>query len=261
MTIRVSPDLNLRLDPDETRIGGRVDIPRARLGMPPGFTERISESGDVVLVGTEVDEPETAPEAARLVGELTIGLGDDVRFNGAGARARLAGSTELTWTGDDLIPLARGTIRLPQGSFREYGQNLQLRDSQVVFGNRPANDPVLEIEAVREIFGDPVVDYAGVRIRGSVNDPEILLFTDPPTTEEKALAYIVTGADFDHAAGVGAVSFGFYLFPQLFVSYGFGLFESGNVLSARYELSRRWGVRVESGERDTGVDFSFQIDR
>jgi translocation and assembly module TamB len=54
---------------------------------------------------------------------------------------------------------------------------------------------------------------------------------------------------------------GFYLLPKLFVSYGIGLFESGNVLSGRYELSRRWGVRVVSGERDTGVDMSYAIDR
>jgi translocation and assembly module TamB len=122
-------------------------------------------------------------------------------------------------------------------------------------------NPAVNVEAVREIFGDPRVNVAGVRIRGQAQDPEITLFTDPPTTDEKALAYLVTGADFDYAGGQAAVNIGVYLLPRLLVSYGLGLLETGNVLSGRYELSRRWGVRAVSGERDTGVDLSYAIDR
>jgi len=87
------------------------------------------------------------------------------------------------------------------------------------------------------------------------------LFTSPPTSREKALAYILTGADFDHAAGQGAFSVGFWVLPNVFVSYGLGLFDTGNVLAARWELSRRWGLRATSGDRDTGADVSFIIDR
>ena len=100
-----------------------------------------------------------------------------------------------------------------------------------------------------------------MRIRGPAQDPEINLFTAPPTSREKALAYILTGADFDHGSGQGAFSVGFWVLPDVFVSYGLGLFDSGNVLAARWELSRRWGLRATSGERDTGADVSFIIDR
>jgi len=158
------------------------------------------------------------------------------------------------------MPIGRGTIRLVDGSYRAYGQNLEVTEGDVLFTGNPIDNPVLQIAAVRDIFGDAQVDFAGVRIQGPAQRPDISLFTDPPTTSEKALSYILTGADFDHAGGQGAFNVGFWVLPKLFVSYGVGLFDTGNVLAARYELSRRWGLRATSGERDTGVDVSFIID-
>ncbi|MEN1729135.1 MAG: translocation/assembly module TamB domain-containing protein, partial [Pseudomonadota bacterium] len=179
----------------------------------------------------------------------------------AGLETDLAGEVELLWNEGEALPRSRGVIRLPEGTFEAYGQNLEIENGEIILSNQPITDPRLDIDAVREVFGDPAVERAGVSIRGNAQAPVIQLFTDPPTSEEKALAYVLTGADFDHAGGQGAVNVGLYLLPKLFVSYGIGLFESGNVLSGRYELSRRWGVRVVSGERDTGVDLSYAVDR
>lgn len=259
LRLSASPSIRLSGQGERLTLDGDIRIDQLRGGMPPGSEDRVRSSADVRVLGE--DDPDEELPTRLLDGRLGIDLGDDARLAALGMQTRLAGGIELLWDGDSSMPRGRGVIRLPQGSYRAYGQNLEIRDGEIVFTGNPLDNPALDIRAVRDIFGDPQVDEAGVLIRGNAQNPIITLFTDPPTSEEKALAYVVTGADFDHAGGQGAVNIGFYLLPRLFVSYGIGLFEAGNVLSGRFELSRRWGVRVVSGERDTGVDISWALDR
>ncbi|WP_376693582.1 translocation/assembly module TamB domain-containing protein [Wenzhouxiangella sp. EGI_FJ10409] len=261
LELTASPQISLSAQPERVDIDGDIRIDRLRGGLPPGAAERVAASPDVEVVGEEAedDETEAAIERRRVEGRLGIDLGDNASLATEGFQTQLAGELELVWRGP-ARPQGRGTLRLPEGSYRAYGQNLEINGGEVIFSGQPIDDPRLDIRAVRDIFGDPKVETAGVHIGGSAQRPEIELYTDPPTSDEKALAYVVTGSDFDHAGGQGALNVGFYLLPKLFVSYGVGLFETGNVLSGRYEFSRRWGVRVVSGERDTGVDLSFTVD-
>jgi hypothetical protein len=39
------------------------------------------------------------------------------------------------------------------------------------------------------------------------------------------------------------------------------VFEEGSVISARYDLSKRFGVKVTSGQKDTGVDLNYTLER
>ena len=52
-----------------------------------------------------------------------------------------------------------------------------------------------------------------------------------------------------------------YVAPKLFISYGVGLFDDQNVISARYDLGRGFGIKATSGQRETGVDVSYTIER
>ena len=108
-------------------------------------------------------------------------------------------------------PRGRGIVSLTNGSYQAYGQNLEINDGEIILTGHPIDNPRLDIQAIRDIFGDAQVEQAGVTITGNARNPEIRLFTNPPTSEEKALAYVATGADFDHAAGQGAINVGFYL--------------------------------------------------
>lgn len=260
LQLQASPRIKLSGRGERMTIDGDILINRLRAGLPPGSEDRISASPDVVVVGET--EPEEEAADIKLTGRLGIDLGEDARLNAIGLQTALDGEVELRWDRNGgSLPRGSGIVRLNDGSYRAYGQNLEINNGEIILTGHPVDNPRLDIQAIREIFGDAQVEQAGVSITGNARNPEIRLFTDPPTSEEKALAYVVTGADFDHAGGQGAVNVGFYLLPRLFVSYGIGLFESGNVLSGRYELSRRWGVRVVSGERDTGVDLSYSVDR
>lgn len=263
LRLTVSPDLDLEVRPERLDLNGKLHVDRARLGMPPGAEQRVPVSSDVVVVDGERERDEADEElpARDIAGRVELTLSDDVRLAAAGLETHLAGGLDIEWTPGEPLPNGRGVIRLVEGSYQAYGQSLEVTEGEVMFTGHPIDNPRLDIEAVREIFGDPQVEQAGVRIRGPAQNPDIVLFTSPATTREKALAYILTGANFDHATGQGAFSVGFWVLPDVFVSYGLGLFDTGNVLAARWELSRRWGLRATSGERDTGADVSYIIDR
>ena len=192
--------------------------------------------------------------------KLALSFGDDVRVDVGDTQASITGEMDLRWVEGQATPRADGRLLL-SGKYQAYGQLLDIRDGEVRFPNVPADNPRLNITAVRDIFGDPLVDTAGLRITGTARVPRVTLFTSPETTEEKALAYIITGSDFDHSGGVGRLNVGTYVLPRLFVSYGIGLFDTGNVLSARYDFNERWGVKASSGEAESGVDLTYTKDQ
>jgi len=262
LRLSASPDIRLSRAADGLlSVDGDIRLDHLRVGMPPGSEQRIDASPDRRVRGEHDEQERDRRPGRQLQGRLRLDLGEDAQTNALGMQASLAGGLELSWERESTEPVARGVIHIPQGAYRAYGQNLRINDGQVIFTGRAVDNPGLDVDAIREIFGDPQVEAAGVRIRGSARDPRISLFTEPPTSQEKAMAYLITGANIDQADSQAAVNVGFYLLPRLFVSYGIGLFEAGNVLSGRYELSRRWGIRVVSGDRDTGVDLSLAIDR
>src|SRR5690606_9894345 len=119
----------------------------------------------------------------------------------------------------------------------------------------------LRIRAEREIFGNPQIRTAGVLVSGSARDPELEVYTNPETTEERALTLLVTGSDFDYEQGVGAFDVGTYIAPNLFLSYGIGLFDRENVVSLRYDIARGHGIKATSGKSTEGIDLSYTFER
>ena len=117
------------------------------------------------------------------------------------------------------------------------------------------------LRAEREIFGNSQVKTAGVLVSGTVARPKIAAYTVPETTEERALTLLVTGSDFDLEQGVGAVDFGTYIAPRLYVSYGIGIFDRDNIISARYDLIKGFGIRATSGQRGSGLDAIYRFER
>jgi translocation and assembly module TamB len=68
-------------------------------------------------------------------------------------------------------------------------------------------------------------------------------------------------ASVKQAAGVSQtmLTVGKYLTPQLYFSYGRGLFTGGNLFRLRYDLFKRWQVETQTGS-ESGVDLYYKID-
>ena len=270
MTLIDVPDVQMRADLD-IRVGydyktltldGRVLIPHARV-TPSNLTiTRDSESEDVVIVAGELPDDQLRPSRERdmqIAGSLEVAFGDDVLVDLGLATTNVTGSTVFSWV-DGLIPMADGRYNLA-GSVRAFGQVLEITEGGLRFPKVPANNPFIRIRAEREIYGNSRVKSAGVLISGTIKQPSVEAYTNPRTTEERALALLVTGSEFDFEQGVGAIDFGTYIAPRVFVSYGLGLFETENVIRVRYDLKRGFGITATSGEKETGVDLSYRIER
>jgi len=262
------PDLQVRVDPDMTiawrrnrwLIDGEVVIPHARVSPSSEFQARTGESADVrVVAGSKPGEqPQSVSEPLSLEGELMVRLGEDVRFDSDLASGRLQGTVGLTWNGQ-AMPVASGAVDV-FGDVRAYGPVLRLDDAHVRFPDVALNNPVLDIRAEREIYGNTQVRSAGVFISGTARRPDVEAYTRPFTTEERAWTLLITGSDIDYSQGIGAFDIGTYIAPRLYLSYGISLFDNENVVGIRYDLKKGFGIKATTGEHESGIDASYTFD-
>ena len=61
--------------------------------------------------------------------------------------------------------------------------------------------------------------------------------------------------------GTSAFTVGKYLSPRLYLSYGVGLFEPGEVVTLRYRLNRRWHFEAQSASDYTRASLNYRIER
>jgi len=254
-------DVGINFDGETIDVAGRIEIPRARISPANIGMSRVSESADVIIIAGELPDDPTETTTAgklRMTGSMEVAFGNDVVVNLDVAQASVTGSAVYTWSGD-LIPTANGRYDI-DGEILAFGQKLEITEGAVRFPDIPADDPFLRIRAEREIYGNTQVRRAGVLVAGTVSRPTIEAYTNPLTTEERALTLLVTGSDFDYEKGVGAIDFGTYISPRVYASYGIGLFDEENVIRIRYDLQRGFGITGTSGQRDSGVDLSYRIE-
>jgi autotransporter translocation and assembly factor TamB len=254
-------DVGIVLDDEVLTINGRVAIPTARIRPRSIGVSRISESQDVVIVAGELPQAITVPEKkadVSIMGTLEVAFGSDVEVLLDVATANLTGNTSFTWSGD-AMPIASGRYDV-NGEVLAFGQRLDITDGGLRFPNVPADNPLIRVIAVRDIYGNSEVKQAGILVSGTAKRPDVETFTIPFTTEERALTLLLTGSDFNYEEGVGAVDFGTYIAPKVYASYGIGLFDRENVIRIRYDLARGFGITGTSGQRDSGVDLTYRFE-
>jgi translocation and assembly module TamB len=61
--------------------------------------------------------------------------------------------------------------------------------------------------------------------------------------------------------GGSALTIGEYLSPRLYLSYGVGLFEPGEVIALKYRLSKGVGVKIQRGSEETRAGVEYRIER
>jgi translocation and assembly module TamB len=287
LQLQVTPDLRVKLRGRDLAVSGTVEVPTALIKPRVGGSELQGVSEDTVLVGAEA-QAETAP--LRLDARVRLALGDQVRFEGFGLRGRIAGAVDITQRPGG-VPLGSGALRLVDGHFSRYGQELKIESGRLQFANSPLDDPMLEARAQR-VVGEVT---AGLQLHGTLRHPETVLFSDPPMSQADTLSYLIVGAPAGQTGGGGsevmaaaaalgyladstvmrdlrgkfgiddvrfesdssgeevALVLGRYLSPELYVGYAVGLATATNTFIARYRLTERLSVEASSGTGDSGA--------
>jgi len=186
----VSPDLNIKLQKNTIDVQGKVHIPYAKL-QPKDITTATRVSQDVVIIGSE-----TTPEAKWLITtKIRLTLGERVNFYGYGFEGRFGGSLLLEDEPGQLTR-ATGEITVPEGKYQAYGQNLTVEHGRLIYTGGPVTNPGLDLRAIRVVNNIT----AGLKVRGSLTQPQIELFSIPAMGQTNILSYLLMGAPIENAS-------------------------------------------------------------
>ena len=119
---------------------------------------------------------------------------DTVSIAGFDFATDLQGSVEFYL--DQQQPSVIGSIALNNGQYQAYGQDLLIRNGQLIF-NGPVSLPFVQLEAIRnpKNMNDEVI--AGLKISGLANQLNAELFSEPMLENPNILSYILRGKNLD----------------------------------------------------------------
>ena len=185
----ISPDLEIVLSPERIDINGNIAVPTAQFTPSGGDDEGVvGVSADQVIITADAEETASAL-LPPVYAEVGLALGDEVNLEAFGLVGQLAGGVTITEIPGELAT-ASGAFRIEDGTYTAYGQLLDIRTGRLLFVGGPVDRPGLDIEAVRRPVPDVLV---GARVRGTLAQPELSLFSEPPMTEHEQLSYLVFG--------------------------------------------------------------------
>lgn len=293
--IVVSPDLRWRVEGRKVSVEGSITVPSAVIA-PRDLSNAVQVSPDTVIVrsGEDGANVEDEPKGWRVHADVRVILGDHVRVDAFGLDADIDGELRIVQRPGELTS-ATGELRITEGTYSIYAQTLTIESGRVIFSGGPLRDPGLDIRAVRR----PRDVLVGVTVRGTLRNPRVELFSEPPMEESQILSYLVVGVPLDETSSSGrsnvaaaaaalassrrgqrlASEFGIdqvtveqgpnesgaslvlgrYLSPRLYVGYGIGLLEQANSVRVRYELTRHWSVETRSGATSS-ADLLYSIE-
>jgi translocation and assembly module TamB len=247
----VSGKLTARLNEARLVIRGTLKADQALFVLPEDTAPQL---GDDVVVRSIGPSPPATDQANATVGlrvtpdvALTLDLGPDFQVRGRGLVTRLAGSLELLSTAErKLVPRLTGTVRTVRGTYKAYGQQLDIEEGELRFAG-PFDNPALNILAIRPNLQQRV----GVQISGTALSPVVRLYAEPDLPDAEKLAWLVLG----RSAARGGAETAVLQQAALALLGGKGKGLSGSLASALGldELSMRGSADSAGGSTTSGA--------
>lgn len=194
--VKADSGLNISYGLEGLRVEGRVHIPEALISPREIPDSAVASSPDVVIVG---GEPADAEKPLPIFAKITLSLGDKVEIKAFDLDARVEGGLVIV-ENPGQPTLGRGELRLVDGSYEFYGEELNIAQGKLIFGDGPVANPGLDIRVNREIKGDEKIE-AGAQIAGTLRKPSFTLYSNPSIPDTEILAYITTGKSSDAMSG------------------------------------------------------------
>jgi translocation and assembly module TamB len=292
-TLTGSPDMRFKIQPRALELEGTMNVTRA-LVAPRALRAGVKSSPDVVVLGAG---PEAREERTAVTANVRVILGKQVRVTTYNVDAFVEGDMTL-YDKPGQPTTASGELRVERGTYRAYGKDLDIDRGRLIFTGGPVDDPDVDLRAVRRVenvtagiqargrlqkpevtlFSEPPLDQTNIlsyivfgtsaQQSGSAENAWLAQAVSAlALATGEGVMRGVGGAigieDVRIASGAGgstSVMLGTYLSPRLYVSYGIGLFETGNSLRLRYDLSEHWQIQTDTG-KNTGADILYKIER
>lgn len=220
--IKVSPELKLQVTPTTQLISGKILIPTAQI-KPQSFNNSLSLPDEVVYKNQE----NSAPILLNTNMDVAIAMGDAVEINVKGLKGFLKGIIHLKQVPNSPIN-AYGELSVRKGIYKAYGQDLAIKQGQLVFTGGPINNPGINVRAAKTInitsstFSSSTQLFdlnnnsnlqniptgetmtLGVEVSGRLAKPKIQLFSNPSTlSQADILSMLVLGRPANQAYKAG----------------------------------------------------------
>ncbi|MCW2257360.1 translocation and assembly module TamB [Providencia alcalifaciens] len=192
--VDVQPDIVFEASPTLLTLNGSVTIPWARITVHELPESAVGSSSDVVMLDSDLKPIDKTSAPIPIQTNLDIKIGNDVRLDAFGLKARLTGMLKVLQSKHGLS--LNGQIDIPSGRFRAYGQDLIVRKGQIQFSG-PADQPFLNLEAIRNPDNTANNVIAGVKVTGLADRPKVEIFSEPAKTQQEALSYLLRGEGLD----------------------------------------------------------------
>ena len=193
LRLLASPDIVLHAGANGYHAEGEVKIPNARIS-PRELTTSVSTSPDERIVGV-ADLEDTEPSSRdRVTSRIKVTLGDAVRVDAYGLKARLEGGVTVSTVPDD-VARGNGVIRVAEGQYKAFGQDVRITRGTLSYNDSPLTEPVLDIVAERKIKDADIT--VTVNVRGTIAQPFISITSQPAMPSNEALSYLLTGRSID----------------------------------------------------------------
>ncbi|TDG15362.1 hypothetical protein E2F43_03775 [Seongchinamella unica] len=270
----VSPDLQLTWRDNTLTLRGEVFVPSAditpTLELSPAVVtddgeqaqtagQAIAPSQDVVVVSGQLAGMEESPMKApfRIDNQIRLRLGEKVNIKAVGFIGRLSGDVMFSNTPQqtELIPIANGKLSVEDGTFRAFGQDLDIRTGELLFNNKPATEPEINLRAVRWIDNDSRVTSAGILLTGPITTPTMELFSRPQLETSEVQSYLLTGRSTRDRNSV--LSIGTYVSPRIYVAYGYNTLLKTSEFNSLFTITPRYGLGLNVGEADSNLNMTF----
>jgi translocation and assembly module TamB len=297
----VTPQLEFTRAEERMKLAGKVTIPEAAVDLqklPRGGEKARAASPDVVVVDAKTQEDEV--EEAPLYADVAIVFGDKVELTGFGLQALVTGRLDVRESpgeptkgsgevrvagrykayGQDLT-IQEGRLLYASSPLDDPGLNIEAtrQVEEVVAGLRvrgTAKDPQMTV------FSDPPMAQANALSYLVAGKPLDDIGSgegegDALQTATRSLGTAAGGllaknvgkrlgvdelaVKDDEMIGGAALTVGQYLSPRLYLSYGMGLFEPGEVVTLRYKLKEGLNVKAQVGPEDTRTGIEYRIER
>lgn len=190
----VSPDVVFNATPSLFTLDGSVDVPWARIVVHDVPESAVGVSSDEVMLNDQLQPENPKTASIPINSNLTIHVGNNVRLDAFGLKARLTGDLKVAQDKQGLG--LNGQINIPEGRFHAYGQDLIVRKGELLFSG-PPDQPLLNIEAIRNPDATEDDVTAGIRVTGPADQPKAEVFSDPAMSQQMALSYLVRGQGLD----------------------------------------------------------------
>lgn len=289
LRVLAEPDIGFQITRSGTSIDGTLQVPEAAIALTE-LPDTAREVTPDLVIHREVEDEEVT--AYPVSADIRVTLGDAVSFAGFGLSTKIQGELQLTQTGRE-APQGFGELSLVDGEIVAYGQELAISRGRLVFSGSLEN-PVLDIEATRNVS----VGRVGIRARGSADDPQSELFSEPAMSQARILSFLLSGRDLsesqadNEALSSAAISLGLtqvnaitaelgakigvdalavggtgdtreifagkWLSPDIYVQYGVGLFDRVGSFLVKYRLNSRLTLESRSG-REQSLDLVYTV--